>query len=93
MSDDQERDPAAPKADDEEESAPASTPFDNPFFLPAILWALALYFGYDIVTNAEAYQEWPRFNQGGFAILSVAAIYYSWSAIKEKRAESERRID
>ena len=91
MSDEQERDPTTPEDGQEEEAA--STPFDNPFFFPVILWGLALYFGYDIVTNAEAYQEWPRFNQGGFAILSVAAIYYSWSAIKEKRAESERRID
>jgi hypothetical protein len=93
MSDDQERDPATPEGDREEESGPASTPFDNPFFLPAVLWALALWFGWDIVTDAEAYQNYPKFNLGGFAILGVLASYFTWSAIKEKRAEREGRVD
>jgi ABC-type nickel/cobalt efflux system permease component RcnA len=53
-----------------------------------LLWAFAAYFGYDIVTDAEAYQKYPLFNQGGFALLSVLAIYFTWSAIKEKRAGS-----
>lgn len=69
----------------DEQDAPAETPFDNPFFLPVVLWALAVWFGWDIVTNAQAYQDYPRFNQGGFAILSVLAIYFTWSAVKEKR--------
>jgi hypothetical protein len=66
---------------------PAETPFDNPFFLPVVLWGLAAWFGWDIVTNAQAYQDYPRFNQGGFAVLSVAAIYWTWGAFKERRAE------
>ncbi len=91
MSDDQERDKAASEGGLEEES-PASTPFDNPFFLPAVLWALALWFGWDIVTDAEAYQKYPMFNLGGFAVLSVLATYFTRSAIKE-RAEQGRRGD
>ena len=71
----------------EDEDQAASTPFDNPYFLPVLLWAFAAYFGYDIVTDAEAYQKYPLFNQGGFALLSVLAIYYTWSAIREKRDE------
>ena len=46
-----------PKNDDENgEDQPATTPFDNPFFLPVLLWAGAAWFGYDTVTVAEAYQ-------------------------------------
>jgi hypothetical protein len=75
------------------EDRPAPTPFDNPFFLPVLLWAGAAWFGYDIVTDAEAYQNYPLFNQGGFALLSVLAIYFTWKAIKERRAERENSSD
>jgi hypothetical protein len=91
MSDDQERDPATPESESEEEAA--STPFDNPFFFPVILWGLALWFGWDIVTDAEAYQKYPMFNLGGFGLLSVLAAYFTRSAIIEKRAERERSGD
>ncbi len=91
MSDDQERDPATPESGSEEEAA--STPFDNPFFFPVILWGLALWFGWDIVTDAEAYQKYPMFNLGGFGLLSVLAAYVTRSAIIEKRAERERSGD
>ncbi len=72
-----------------EDEAPAATPFDNPYFLPAVLWGLAAWFGFDIVTNAEAYQEWPNFNRGGLAVFGLAAIWFTRSAIQEKRAERE----
>ena len=93
MSDNLEQDKATLEGEREEESAPASTPFDNPYFLPAVLWALALWFGWDVVTGAEAYQKYPMFNLGGLAVLSVLASYFTWSAIKEKRAEREGRVD
>ncbi|MCH8890019.1 MAG: hypothetical protein IH827_02900 [Myxococcales bacterium] len=88
LQNDNPRDP-----DKEGDDRPASTPFDNPFFLPVLLWAFAAYFGYDIVTDAEAYQNYPLFNQGGFALLSALAIYFTWSAIKEKRAERDKSSD
>lgn len=72
-----------------EDEAPAATPFDNPYFLPVVLWGLAGWFGFDIVTNAQAYQDYPNFNRGGFAVLSVAALYFTRSAIREKRAMRE----
>ncbi len=75
--------------DEYEDEAPAATPFDNPYFLPAVLWGLAAWFGYDVVTNAPAYQEYPKFNLGGFAVLSVAALYFTRGAILEKRALRE----
>jgi hypothetical protein len=86
MSEDQRQDDDL-QADENDEDRPASTPFDNPFFFPVLLWAGAAWFGYDIVTDAEAYQNYPLFNQGGFALLSVLAIYFTWSAIREKRNE------
>ncbi len=92
MSEDQRQDDNTQNDHEEGEDRPASTPFDNPFFLPVLLWAGAAWFGYDIVTDAEAYQEYPLFNQGGFALLSVLAIYFTRSAIKE-RAERERSSD
>ncbi len=85
MSEDQRQNDDPQNDDGEGKDPQAATPFDNPFFLPVLLWAFAAYFGYDIVTDAEAYQEYPLFNQGGFAVLSVLAIYFTWSAIKEKR--------
>ena len=87
MSEDQRQSGNPQNDDEEDEDQAASTPFDNPYFLPVLLWAFAAYFGYDIVTDAEAYQKYPLFNQGGFALLSVLAIYYTWSAIREKRDE------
>ncbi len=78
-----------PDTDNLDDEAPAATPFDNPYFLPAVLWGLAGWFGFDIVTNAPAYQEYPNFNRIGFGVLSVAAVWFTRSAILEKRAESE----
>jgi len=93
MSGDQRQDDNHRNDDEEGEERPAPTPFDNPFFLPVLLWAFAAWFGYDIVTNAPAYQDHPRFNEYGLVIMSVLALYFTWSAIKEKRAERERSSD
>jgi hypothetical protein len=93
MSEDQH--PSDDHQDDEEhgEDGPASTPFDNPFFLPVLLWAFAGWFGFDIVTNAQAYQDNPKFNEYGLLAMSALAIYFTWSAIKERRAEREDSSD
>ena len=92
MTDQEPDDSELSEADDDgeyEDEAPAATPFDNPYFLPVILWGLAVWFGFDIVTDAQAYQNYPNFNRGGFGILSLAAIYFTRSAILEKRAMAE----
>ena len=95
MSEDQrQNDDSEHGCDDEDvEDGPASTPFDNPFFLPVLLWAFAAWFGYDIATNAEAYQNNPKFNQYGLVIMSALALYFTRSAIKEKRAERDGSTD
>ena len=79
--------------DENGEDRPASTPFDNPFFLPVLLWAFAGWFAFDIVTKAQAYQDNPKFNEYGLLITGVLALYFTWSAIKEKRAEREKSPD
>ncbi len=85
-----DREPEEVDSEEEyEDETPAATPFDNPYFLPAVLWGLAGWFGFDIVTNAPAYQEWPNFNRGGLAVFGLAAIWFTRSAILEKRAERE----
>jgi hypothetical protein len=87
---DQER--SAPEPRDAErkteaaEEAPPSTPFDSPWFIPVLLWVGAAWFGYDIVTDAEAYQKYPNFNRGGFVLLTLGALYTTWRAFKETRA-------
>jgi hypothetical protein len=70
--------------EEEEEDGPPSTPFDHPAFLPVLLGAFALWFGYDGWFNPE--MEWVKFNRYGFAILAVAAIYYTVRALRERRS-------
>lgn len=83
-----------PQNDDEEgEDRPASTPFDNPYFLPVVFWAWAAWFGYDIATNAQAYQDNPKFNEYGLLVTGILALYFTWSAVKKKRAEREGSSD
>ncbi len=72
---------------DDEREEPVRTPFDNPFFLPVLLWIFAVYFGYDGWFNPE--MEWIKFNRYGFAVLLVMAIHFTVKAIREKRAEAE----
>ena len=92
MSEDQRQDDNQ-QEDENGEDRPASTPFDNPFFLPVLLWAFAAWFGYDIVTDAKAYQENPKFNEYGLMITSALALYFTWSAVKERRAKREGSSD
>jgi hypothetical protein len=93
MSEDQHQTDDPQDDDEHREDGPASTPFDNPFFLPVLLWAFAAWFGYDIITNAQAYQDNPKFNEYGLLAMGVLATYFTWSAIKERRAEREDSSD
>jgi hypothetical protein len=92
MSEEQRQD-NNPQNDEEGEDRAPPNPFDNPFLLPGLLWAFAAWCAYDILTNAKAYQENPEFNQYGLLITGVAALYFTWSAIKEKRAKREKSLD
>jgi hypothetical protein len=71
-----------------DQGPPPKTPFDNPFFLPVLLWVFAVWFGYDGWFNPE--MEWIRFNRYGFAVVVTLALWFTWRAVKERRAERER---
>ena len=95
MSDDGRQDDEIQRGAEEEEAedrAPPN-PFDNPFLLPGLLWVFAAWCAFDILTNAEAYQENPKFNEYGLMISAALALYFTWSAIKERRAEREKSPD
>ena len=99
MSDEEREEAASPEEpvldteeEEEDEDEVASTPFDHPAFLPVLLGAFALWFGYDGWFNED--MEWVKFNRYGFAILAVAAIYYTVRAVRESRdAESDPDSD
>jgi hypothetical protein len=59
----------------EEDEEEASSPFDHPAFLPVILFAVALWFGFDGWFNEDT--ESIRFNRYGFGFLLGASIYFT----------------
>jgi len=65
---------------EKEEEHDASSPFDHPAFLPVILVAVALWFGYDGWFNEEI--ESVRFNRYGFGFLLGAALYFTLDEVK-----------
>ena len=86
----QARGEGAPDGGEEEDDDVAS-PFDHPAFLPVLLWALALWFGYDGWLNPDFQpggesHEHVAFNQGGFALLVLGAIYYTVRELRVSRA-------
>jgi hypothetical protein len=74
--------------DPEDEDGSASTPFDNPFFLPVLLWIFAAWFLYDGWFNAS--MEWIQFNRWGFAVSGILAVYYTVRGLRERREERAR---
>lgn len=66
---------------DEIETGPAPTPFDHPFFLPAVCIGFSLWFGYD--TFIHPMEEHMDFNFYGFKVVVAAAAWYSYLAFCE----------
>lgn len=76
------------------EEAPAPTPFDHPMFLPALLFAFALWFGYDGFLNTDPDMvEHSTFNRVGFALWVVLLAYYGVRGIREMREDAARSDD
>jgi ABC-type sulfate transport system permease component len=77
-----------------EEDEDERTPFDNPFFLPAILIGFALWLGYDGWLNAEfieaklaADESWKiDFNRWGAVICALFGGWFSVRAVRERKA-------
>jgi len=63
------------------------TPFDNPFFLPVMLWLFTAWFGWD--AWIVPMEEHLAFNRYGFFAALAAALYTTWRALKERREEAE----
>jgi hypothetical protein len=53
----------------------AASPFDHPAFLPVLVFAMAIWFGYDGWFNETI--ESVRFNRYGFGFLGGAALYFT----------------
>jgi hypothetical protein len=71
---------AEPGHTEKEEEGPAPTPFDNPFFLPVLLWLFTAWFFWD--AWIEPLEEWLRFNRYGFGFLLGLAIHGSIQAAR-----------
>jgi hypothetical protein len=69
----------------EEDEERASTPFDHPFFLPALLIGFTAWFGYDGWLNADFDPQWISFNRWGFCVLFVLAAYFTYQSVRETR--------
>jgi len=80
----QDRTPGANETDE----APAPTPFDHPLFLPALLFAFALWFGYDGFLNTDPdMMKHQTFNRGGFALWVALFLYYGYRGLQELRED------
>jgi hypothetical protein len=80
-----ERDPLASEPAPQESEERASTPFDHPFFLPALLIGFTAWFGYDGWLNADFDPKWITFNRWGFFVLLVLAAYFTIQTVREMR--------
>jgi hypothetical protein len=75
-----------PAQNDEEAEEEGGSPFDHPAFLPVLLFALAVWFGYDGWINQDPDMlEHSMFNRVGFGVLVVAGTYYTVQALRERR--------
>jgi hypothetical protein len=79
------REPEDPKS--EAGDAPATTPFEKPFFMPVLLFLLALWFGYDGWFNEEI--ESIMFNRVVFGGLVILVIYTTYQDVREVRKSKE----
>lgn len=78
----------------QDEDEEVASPFDHPAFLPVLLWAVVLWFGYDGWLNPD-YQaggdkhDSLAFSRYGFAGLLVFAVYTTLRLLRELRAEQD----
>jgi hypothetical protein len=78
---DENRELQEPEGEAEDEGI--ATPFEKPFFMPVLLFALALWFGYDGWFNEE--MEWIKFNRSVFVGLMILAVWTTYQDVREMR--------
>lgn len=66
-----------------QEGERAGTPFDKPYFMPVLLFILALWFGYDGWFNEEI--ESILFNRVVFALLVLLTAYTTYQDVRDNR--------
>ena len=84
------------EADEGVPAGPAATPIDHPYFLPGLTGLMTLWFGYDILFDAEMMKEHPTFNYGGFVVALLATLWFGYKGYKEVqelRAEARDQPD
>jgi hypothetical protein len=69
--------------DTESDRESTTTPFEKPFFMPVVLFLLALWFGYDGWFNEEI--ESITFNRVVFGLLVALTIYTAWQDVRVVR--------
>lgn len=81
-------------ADDEQrpdegiDEEPPRTPFDNPFFLPVMLWLFTAWFAWDAwIVPMEEHLE---FNRYGFFVVLALAIWFTRKGLQEHREDKAR---
>ncbi len=91
------KEPAAKESDgparrERPESPP--TPFDHALFLPALLIAFTLYFGYDgFLTSDPEMLEHQTFNRVGFFVLIPVTVWFTVKGWREYKEESAAKRD
>jgi len=76
----------------EEDDGPTPTPFDHPLFLPVLLFAGMLWFGFDGWINQNPDMlEHRTFNRVGFAVLTLLALWFGRKGYAEFRQDRAQR--
>ena len=75
-------------AEEEPKQGPPPTPFDHPLFLPALLLAFMLWFGYDGFINQDPEMlEHQDFNRYGFGLLVLLTGWFGYKGWIEWQAD------
>ena len=67
---------------------PPRTPFDNPFFLPVMLWLFTAWFGWD--AWIVPMEEHLAFNRYGFFVVLALALWFTRKGLREHREDQAR---
>ena len=77
-----------PRPDEPEDEEAPRTPFDNPFFLPVMLWLFTAWFGWD--AWIVPMEEHLAFNRYGFFVVLVLAVWFTRRGLRERREDKQR---
>ncbi len=70
---------------------PPKTPFDNPLFLPVMLWIFTAWFTWD--AWIVPMEEHLAFNRYGFFVAFALAVWFTRRGLRERREDREAERD